>query len=79
MVFLLWSEMLDPGADVPLRHGASSHGWKPSQKGLSVRVKFRGQRLGEGQGYGQVGVVMRSDSPFPLREAFKWPSPHPVT
>lgn len=30
MVFLLWSEKLDPGADVPPRHGPSSQRWKPS-------------------------------------------------
>lgn len=63
-------------------------GWIPAQmclrgmgrrpKGFGVRVKFRGWRSDEGQGYGQVRVVMRSDRPSPLRAAFKWPSPRPV-
>lgn len=45
VVFLLWSEMLDPGADVPPRHGPASQGWKLSQEasvlGLNSEVGGR--------------------------------------
>lgn len=54
-------------------------GVEAEPRGLNVRVKFRGPRSGEGQGYGQVGLVMRSHCPAPLREAFKWPSLWPDT
>lgn len=33
---------------------------------VGVRVKFRGWRSDEGQGYGQVGVAARSKYPTPL-------------
>lgn len=47
-------------------------------RGFGVGVKLRGRRSDEGQGYGQVGLVMRSDRPSPLRAAFKWPPPRLV-
>lgn len=34
--------------------------------GVGVRVKFRGWRSDEGQGYGRVGVMVRSKVPNPL-------------
>lgn len=79
MVFLLWSEKLGIQRRCASEARAIISGVEAKPRGLSVRVKFRGQRSGEGQGYGQVGVVMRSDCPSPLREAFKRPSPRPVT
>lgn len=67
VVFLLLAQRLYPKADVPRRHGPS--GWRV-QAGLraGVRVKSRGWRSGEGQGYGRVGVVavVRSEYPTPL-------------
>lgn len=44
-----------------------------AEPGLGVRVKFRGWRSDEGQGYGQVGVAVGSEYPNPLRAAFKCP------
>lgn len=56
---------LDPKADVPPRHGPS--GWRvQAGLGVGVRVKFRGWRSDEGQGYGRVGVMVRSKYPTPL-------------
>lgn len=64
VVFLLLAQRLDPEADVPRRHGPS--GWRV-RAGLrvGVRVKFRGWRSDEGQGYGRVGVTVRSKCPTP--------------
>lgn len=64
VVFLLLAQRLDPEADVPRRHGPS--GWRV-RAGLrvGVRVKFRGWRWDEGQGYGRVGVTVRSKCPTP--------------
>lgn len=65
IVFLLVAQRLDPKADVPPRHGPS--GWRvQAELRVGVRVKFRGWRSDEGQGYGQVRVTVRSKYPTPL-------------
>lgn len=65
IVFLLLAQTLDPKADVPPRHRAS--GWRVQARlRLGVRVKFRGWRSDEGQGYGQGEVMVRSKYPTPL-------------
>lgn len=64
-VFLLLAQRLDPEADVPPRHGPS--GWRVQAKlRVGVRVKFRGRRSDEGQGYGRAEVMVRSKYPAPL-------------
>lgn len=68
-VSLLIAQRLDPKADVPPRHGPS--GWRvQAELSVGVRVKFRGWRSDEGQGYGQVGVTVRSKYPTPLGQHF---------
>lgn len=63
--FLLFAGRLDPKADVPPRYRPS--GWRVhTERRLGVRVKFRGWRSDEGQGYGQVRVTVRAKYPTPL-------------
>lgn len=63
--FLLFAGRLDPKADVPPRYRPS--GWRVhTEQRLGVRVKFRGWRPDEGQGYGQVRVTVRAKCPTPL-------------
>lgn len=65
VVFLLLAQRLDPKADVPRRHGPS--GWRvQARPRVGVRVKFGGWSSDEGQGYGRVGVAVRSKYPAPL-------------
>lgn len=73
----LWSQVLDPSADVPPRHGPSSRGCKLSREATVLRLNS------EVGGRTKVRVMVRLGWWWgqtvhpPLRAAFKWPPPRP--
>lgn len=79
VVFLLFGQKGCIPAQMCLRGTGRHLGVEAEPRGFGVGVKLRGWRSDEGQGYGQVGVVMRSGRPSPLRAAFKRPPPRLVT
>lgn len=78
-VFLLpRSEAAGPEADVPPRHGPSGCRVQAVLR-VGVRVKFRGWRSDEVQGYGRVGGRGEVKVSNPFRAAFKWSLFTPVS